>query len=296
MSALYQLVGDKPAFDATLKCGQFNRLTLLATFMNTTSFETITHERRGSVAILTLARPEAMNAINMQMRRELREALDVLRRDAEVAVVILTGAGEKAFSAGMDLREFAKINADVPVAEMKRYRWEQGEGIASFDKPIIAAVNGIAIGGGVELALQCDLIFAATSASFAFAEVKRGLMPGNGGTQRLPRRIGAARALEMILTGRSVSATEALGMGLVEYVVPADQLLNKAVQMAEQMAANAPIALRSAKASVHRGADLNLADGLRLEQDVASFLYTTEDAKEGPKAFLEKRTPVWKGR
>ena len=260
------------------------------------TFETITQERRGSVAILTLNRPDAMNAINMLMRRELREALDALRRDAEVAVVILTGAGDKAFSAGMDLREFAKINADVPVAEMKRYRWEQGEGIAAFDKPIIAAVNGMAIGGGVELALQCDMIFAAEGASFAFAEVKRGLMPGNGGTQRLPRRIGSARALEMILTGRSVLADEALAIGLADYVVPADQLLDRAVALAQQMAANAPVGLRSAKSAVHRGADLALADGLRLEQDVASFLYTTEDAKEGPKAFLEKRTPVWKGR
>ena len=296
MFALCPPLGDKPAFGATRKCGQFNGLTLLATSMNTTSFETITQERRGSVAILTLARPEAMNAINMQMRRELREALDGMRRDAEVAVVIVTGAGDKAFSAGMDLREFAKINAEVPVAEMKRYRWESGEGITAFDKPIIAAVNGMAIGGGVELALQCDMIFAATSASFAFAEVKRGLMPGNGGTQRLPRRIGSARALEMILTGRSVAAEEALAIGLADYVVPADQLLDRAVALAQQMAAHAPVAVRSAKAAVHRGADLTLADGLRLEQDVASFLYTTEDAKEGPLAFLEKRTPVWKGR
>jgi enoyl-CoA hydratase/carnithine racemase len=265
--------------------------------MNTSPlFETITQERRGAVAILTLNRPDAMNAINMQMRRELREALDALRRDAEVAVVILTGSGGKAFSAGMDLREFAKINADMPVSEMKRYRWESGEGIATFDKPIIAAVNGMAIGGGVELALQCDMIFAADSASFAFAEVKRGLMPGNGGTQRLPRRIGSARALEMILTGRSVAADEALTIGLADYVVPADQLLDRALALAQQMAANAPVAVRSAKAAIHRGADMALADGLRLEQDVASFLYTTEDAKEGPKAFLEKRTPVWRGR
>jgi len=134
--------------------------------MNTTSFETITLERHGAVAVLTLARPESMNAINMQMRRELREALDAIRRDTTLSVVILTGSGDKAFSAGMDLREFAKLNADMPVSEMKRYRWEQGEGIATFDKPIIAAVNGMAIGGGVELALQCDMIFAATGASF----------------------------------------------------------------------------------------------------------------------------------
>ena len=263
--------------------------------MNTITFETILVEKNGRVATLTLNRPDAMNAINMQMRSELRQALEALRRDVDIGAVVLTGVGEKAFSAGMDLREFAKANADVPVAEMKRYRWENNEGISAFDKPIIAAVNGLAIGGGVELALLCDLTFASEAASFAFGEVKRGLMPGNGGTQRLSRRVGTARALDMILTGRTVSAQEALAMGLIEYVVPPKDLLENAIQLAEQMAANAPIAVRSAKAAVHRGADLSLADGLRLEQDLASFLYTTDDAKEGPKAFLEKRAPVWKG-
>jgi enoyl-CoA hydratase/carnithine racemase len=264
--------------------------------MNKSSFETITVERRGRVAILALNRPDAMNAISMQMRAELREALEALRRDAEIGAAVLTGSGDKAFSAGMDLREFAKMNAELPVAEMKRYRWEQGEGIAAFDKPIIAAVNGLAIGGGVELALLCDLTFAAQTASFAFGEVKRGLMPGNGGTQRLSRCVGTAKALDMILTGRTVTATEALDIGLVEYVVPGAELLERALALAEQMAANAPVAVRTAKAAVHRGADMALADALRLEQDLAAFLYTTEDAKEGPKAFLEKRSPVWKGR
>ena len=264
--------------------------------MNKSAFETITIERRGKVAILSLNRPDAMNAISLQMRTELREALEAIRRDTEIGAAVLTGSGDKAFSAGMDLREFAKMNAELPVAEMRRYRWEQGEGIAAFDKPIIAAVNGLAIGGGVELALLCDLTFAAQTASFAFGEVKRGLMPGNGGTQRLSRRVGMARALDMILTGRTVSADEALNIGLVEYVAPGAELLARAVALAEQMAANAPVAVRTAKAAVHRGADMALADALRLEQDLAAFLYTTEDAKEGPKAFLEKRSPVWKGR
>ena len=264
--------------------------------MTSSTTETITVTRQGRVALIALNRPEAMNAINVQMRTELRETLELLRRDAEIGAVVLTGACDKAFSAGMDLREFAKANVDVPIAEMKRYRWEHGEGIAAFDKPIIAAVNGLAIGGGVELALLCDLTFAAEEATFAFGEIKRGLMPGNGGTQRLSRRIGTARALDMILTGRTVSAQEALTIGLIEYVVPKEALLERAVTLAELMAANAPVALRTAKAAVHRGADMALADGLRLEQDLASFLYTTEDAKEGPRAFLEKRTPVWKGR
>jgi enoyl-CoA hydratase/carnithine racemase len=263
--------------------------------MPTESYETIAVTRQGRVAVLSLERPDVMNAINLKMRGELRAALDVLRRDPDVGAAVLTGSGEKAFSAGMDLREFAKLNADVPIAEMKRFRWEQGEGIAAFDKPIIAAVNGLAIGGGVELTLLCDMTFAADTASFAFGEIKRGLMPGNGGTQRLSRRIGKPRALDMILTGRTVDAREALAIGLVEEVVPATELLSRAVAFAEQMAANAPVALRAAKAAVHRGAEMSLEEGIRLEQDLAAFLYTTDDAKEGPRAFLEKRPPVWVG-
>ncbi len=259
-------------------------------------FETLGVTRHGRVAVISLHRPAAMNAINMQMRAELRQALGELRQDSAIGAAVLTGGGDKAFCAGMDLREFAQLNADVPVAEMKRLRWEQGEGIASFDKPILAAINGLAIGGGVELALLCDLVFAADNASFAFAEIKRGLMPGNGGTQRLSRRIGVPRALDMILTGRTVDAQEALALGLVECVVPAAELLPRALALAEQMAVNAPVAVRTAKAAVRRGAEMALEDGIRLEQDLASFLYTTDDAKEGPKAFLEKRVPLWQGR
>ncbi len=261
----------------------------------TDTYQTITVEPQGRVAIVTLDRPEVMNAINLRMRAELSQALDALRKAPEVGAVVLTGAGHKAFSAGMDLREFNQLNADVPIAEMKRYRWEKGEGIAAFDKPIIAAVNGLAIGGGLELALLCDLCFAAEGASFALSEVKRGLIPGNGGTQRLARRIGKARALEMILTGNPVDAQRALAMGLVEHVVPQDELLRQATALGEIMASNAPIAVRTAKNAVHRGADLPLDQGLRLEQDLAAFLYTTEDAKEGPRAFLEKRPPAWRG-
>lgn len=264
--------------------------------MTAPTFQTIRLDRQGRVAVLTLQRPEAMNAISMQMRAELREALDGIRRDAGLGAAVLTGGGGKAFSAGMDLREFAKASENVPIAEMRRFRWEQGEGLAGFDKPVIAAVNGLAIGGGVELALQCDLVFAAEGASFAFAEVRRGLMPGNGGTQRLARRIGQARALEMILTGRTVDAAQALAWGLADHVVPRDDLLARAIALAQEMADNAPVAVRCAREAVRRGAELPLADGLRLEQDLAAFLYTTDDAKEGPRAFLEKRPPAWKGR
>lgn len=264
--------------------------------MTSVTFETISLARHGGVSILTLNRPAAMNAISIQMRTELKEALNTLRHDAEVGAVVLTGAGKKAFSAGMDLKEFSRAFEGIPITEMRRYRWEQGEGIAAFDKPIIAAVNGLAVGGGVELALLCDFIVAADNASFSFGEVKRGLIPGNGGTQRLSRRIGQARALEMVLTARTVHAPEALSIGLSEYVVPQHELLTRAIALGELMCANAPVAVRTAKAAICRGADLPLADGLRLEQDLAAFLYTTEDAQEGPTAFLEKRSPVWQGK
>jgi enoyl-CoA hydratase len=264
--------------------------------MGESRYETITLEQRSAVAVVTLHRPQAMNAINLQMRRELHDVMSTLRRDATVGAVVLTAAGDKAFSAGMDLREFAQVLAQTPLPELRRFRWEPGEGIADFDKPIIAAINGLAIGGGVELSLMCDISFAATSASFAFAEVTRGLLPGNGGTQRLTRRIGRSRALEMILSGRTVLADEALAMGLVDHVVAADQLLERAVALAQRIASNAPVAVRMAKAAIVRGEDMSLQDGLNLERDLATFLYTTDDAKEGPRAFVEKRPPQWQGR
>lgn len=264
--------------------------------MGDSQYETIVLEHRASVAVVTLNRPQAMNAINMQMRRELHDVMDHLRRDAAIGAVVLTATGDKAFSAGMDLREFSQVLAQTPLPELRRFRWEPGEGIGDCDKPVIAAVNGLAIGGGVELSLMCDISFAATSASFAFAEVTRGLIPGNGGTQRLTRRIGRSRALEMILSGRTVAADEALHMGLVDHVVPADQLLERAVALGQQIAANAPVAVRTAKAAIVRGEDLSLQEGLNLERDLATFLYTTDDAKEGPRAFVEKRPPHWQGR
>lgn len=264
--------------------------------MKNTAYATIELAVHGRVAVLSLHRPDVMNAISMAMRAELRQALELLQADPAIGAAVLTGSGDKAFSAGMDLREFSGLLAQTPVAEVKRIRAASHEGIAVFDKPIIAAVNGLAMGGGVELALQCDVILAAQEASFAFPEVRRGLMPGNGGTQRLSRRVGRGRTLEMILTGRSVPAQEALAIGLVEFVVPRAELLAGAIELASQMASNAPLAVRNAKAAITRGAEMSLDEGLRLEQDLAAFLYTTDDAREGPLAFQEKRPPNWHGR
>lgn len=248
------------------------------------------------VAVVTLNRPQVMNAINLQMRSELYDLLGDLRRDPDVGAVVLTGAGDKAFSSGMDLREFAQVMQQTPLSEMRRFRWERGEGLAEFDKPLVAAVNGLAIGGGVELALMCDICFAAESATFAFAEVTRGLIPGNGGTQRLARRIGRSRALEMILSGQRVAAREAAGIGLVDHLVADAELADRALELAERLAAQAPVAVRLAKSAINRGLDLSLEEGLQLEHDLATFAYTTDDAKEGPRAFLEKRPPRWSGR
>lgn len=263
--------------------------------MSTSPSEILRVSRDGPVAVLTLNRPQAMNAINLALRAALYDTLDALRHDPSVRAVVLTG-GEKAFCAGMDLREFAQIMAETPLTEMRRFRWERGDGVAQFDKPIVIAVNGLAIGGGVELALSGDICFAAEAATFAFAEVTRGLIPGNGGTQRLARRVGPSRALDMILSGRTVDAPEALAMGLVDRVVSADRLLPEALALAHRIAANAPVAVRMAKAAVTRGADLSLTEGLQLERDLATFVYTTQDAKEGPAAFVQKRPPQWQDR
>lgn len=260
------------------------------------TYETLIVERRGAAALITLNRPDVLNAISIQMRCELRGALEKFRDAHDVHVVILTGAGDKAFSAGMDLAEFRKLTEKMTLHELRRFRWREHEGITDFDKPIIAAVNGLAIGGGSELALLCDFILAAQTATFGFAEVKRGLMPGNGATQRLPRRIGKSKALELMLTGRTINADEALALGMVDQVVAPDQLLNQALALGEEIASNAPLAVRSIKAAVTRGADMPLQEGLELERDLAVFLYSTEDAQEGPRAFLEKRKPSWLGR
>jgi len=264
--------------------------------VNESNYRSISVSRRERVAIIALDRPAVLNAIDVQMRRELHTAFETLRQDDGVGAVVLTGTGQRAFSAGMDLREFAALSSQNTVSEMRRFRWEQGEGIAQLDKPVIAAVNGLAVGGGVELALMCDIIFAADTASFSLAEVKRGLIPGNGGTQRLSRRVGKARALDMILTGRTVSASEALAIGLAEYVVAASELMEQAVRTAALVSSHSPLATRAAKASIHRGAELSLVNGLELERDIACLLYTSEDAREGPRAFIEKRAPVWRNR
>jgi E-phenylitaconyl-CoA hydratase len=262
---------------------------------------TIRLEREGAVAILTIDRPEVRNALDFKTSDELVEAWRSFRDDDDLRAAILTGAGDRAFCAGADLRGVAEFYRNLTSAERLR-RAEQQPGLGGItrnlavDKPVVAAINGHCLAGGLEIALACDLRIASENATFGLPEVTRGILPGAGGTQRLPRLVGPERALDLILTGRRIDAREAERMGLVGRVVPFDRLRDEALALASQIAENAPLAVRAAKAAVWRGLDLPLAEGLRLEQLLAEPVRQSEDAQEGPRAFLEKRKPVFKGR
>jgi enoyl-CoA hydratase/carnithine racemase len=261
----------------------------------------IRFEREGPVAILTIDRPEVRNALDLEASEELARAWLRFRDDDELGVAILTGAGDRAFCAGADLRGMAEFYRSLSSTERLR-RSEEQPGLGGItrnlriDKPIVAAINGHCLAGGLELALACDLRVAAESATFGLPEVTRGIIPGAGGTQRLPRLIGPQRALDLILTGRRVDAREAERIGLVSRVVPLADLRRSAVELAQQIAENAPLAVRAAKAAVWRGLELPLEEGLRLEQLLAEPVRQSEDAREGPRAFLEKRKPNFRGR
>lgn len=257
-------------------------------------YEHILYDKKDGVVCLTLNRSEVLNARNAKMRKEIIEACREIRGDGEVRAVILTGAG-RAFSVGRDLKEPFERQA---IANDRQIRAEEkdAEAVANLDKPVIAAINGFALGGGCELCLACDIRIAAEGARIGLPEVTRALMPGSGGTQRLARLVGKGRALEMLMTGEPVTAEEAFRIGLVNKVVPADQLIEEARRMAQKIAANGPVALRFIKEAVNRGFELSLEDGLRLETDLSLMLRTTEDFEEGRKAFVEKRKPAFKGK
>jgi enoyl-CoA hydratase/carnithine racemase len=258
------------------------------------SYETIVWEAAEGVATLTLNRPEVHNAMNERMRRELTECFGALVADDEVRVVVVTGAGERAFSAGADIREFVEPQAPTRFRETRR-RVDFRQLMDRCPQPIIAAIRGYAFGGGLELALACDIRVAGDDARLGLTEVDLAIIPGGGGTQRLPRLVGRGKALEMILTGARLDAREALRIGLVERVVPAAQVRAAALELAKTLAAKAPVALRYAKEAVAKGLELPLADGIRLENDLSTLLRTTEDRIEGARAFLEKRKPRFTG-
>ena len=258
-------------------------------------YATILHEAADGVVTITLNRPEVHNAMNEQMRQELTRCFGDLATSDAARVVVVTGAGERAFSAGADIREFVEPQVPVRFRESRK-RVDFRQAMDRCPQPIIGAIRGYALGGGLELALACDIRIAGEGAQLGLTEVNLAIIPGGGGTQRLPRLIGRGRALEMILTGARIDAREAWRIGLVERVVPAADVLASARELARTLAEKAPVALCYAKEAVVKGLELPLADGLRLENDLAALLRTTEDRVEGAKAFLEKRKPRFTGK
>jgi enoyl-CoA hydratase len=250
--------------------------------------------KRDRIAILTINRPDKLNALNTATRQELSHVLDQLQQDPEVRVVILTGAGEKAFVAGADINEFEGRTAVQQREVMKtRNIFLSAE---EFSKPLIAMINGFCLGGGCELALSCDLRIASEKARFGQPEINLGIIPGGGGTQRLTRLVGEGRAMQMILTGEMIGAEEAYRIGLVNEVHPADQLLDRTLDLAQRIAEKSPVALAMAKAAVKAAARTTLREGLDQEIDLFAICFSSEDKEEGVRAFLEKRKPNFQGR
>ncbi|MBI2890562.1 MAG: enoyl-CoA hydratase/isomerase family protein [Nitrospirae bacterium] len=258
-------------------------------------------ELRGRVAVITLDRPEAMNALNLAMRRELNERWAEFRDREDLWVAVVTGAGEKAFCAGADLKELGEFYRSLTPSE-RRARWEVEPALGGIThnldvwKPIIAAINGHCLAGGLELALACDIRIASENATFGLTEVQWGIIPGAGGTQRLPRLVPFGRALEMLMTAEKIDAAEAFRLGLVNRIVKRDELLPAAMALADRICRNGPLAVRLVKEAAWRGMEMPLSEALRLEQFLADYARQSEDAQEGPRAFAEKRPPVFKGK
>ncbi|MGC2403798.1 MAG: enoyl-CoA hydratase-related protein [Acidobacteriaceae bacterium] len=257
--------------------------------------ENIRYERRLPLALITIDRPKVLNALNLQSMAELEQVILDIQQDESVRVVLITGAGEKAFVAGADIREVVALSAVE--GERAAARGQRiFHLIENCGKPVIACINGFALGGGCELALACTLRIASSTARLGQPEVRIGLIPGYGGTQRLPRLIGKGAALKMILTGEPISAAEALRVGLVEEVVEPNQLMPRAEQIAQMIAAMAPLAVRDSIRAVNVGYDLPLDAGLALEASLFGLACSTSDKTEGTQAFLEKRSPAWSGK
>jgi len=256
--------------------------------------ENIILEKRGRVALLTINRPEKLNALNIKTRQEMAEALDELRNDDSVRVLVITGAGEKSFVAGADIAEFEGRTALQQRAIMRAK--SVFTATEDFPKPIIAMINGFCLGGGCELALSCDIRMASDRARFGQPEINLGIIPGGGGTQRLTRLVGEGKAMQMILTGEMIDAQEAYRLGLVNEVHPAAELEAKTMELANKIAEKSPIALAMAKAAVKNAARMNLREGLDQEIDLFALCFSSQDKEEGVRAFLEKRKPDFKGR
>lgn len=263
------------------------------TMLDEIDFQNLQLDQHGSIAVLTVNRPKALNALNAETFAELSAALDAVVDVPEIGALIVTGGGDRAFVAGADISELAELEDVYQGRELALGGQDVMQTVANLPIPTIAAVNGFALGGGLELALACDVRVASPGAKLGLPEVSLGLIPGFGGTQRLARLIGAGPALDLMLTGRQVTAEEALRLGLVNYV--ADDPLQKAREVAEQMVRHAPIALSLVKEAVRRGLDTSLEAGLEIEADLFGMLVATKDFREGTSAFLAKRKPEFQG-
>jgi enoyl-CoA hydratase/carnithine racemase len=259
------------------------------------NFENILLEKKNSIAYVTINRPKVLNALNMATMEELRAAFHDIKNDAAVRVVIMTGAGEKAFIAGADISELAKH--DPVSAKAYTHRGQSVLNlIENLGKPVIACINGFALGGGCEIAMACTMRLASENAKLGQPEVKLGIIPGYGGTQRLPRLVGKGLAMQLVLTGEMISAQEAHRIGLVNEVVAAAELIPRAEAIAQKIISNAPLAVQYTMEAVNRGMEMPLAEGLFLEATLFGVSCATEDKKEGTTAFLEKRQAQFKGK
>src|SRR5919108_468262 len=266
----------------------------------------VLYEMRDGIAWITLNRPESMNAVNREMQKDIINFCQQANQDKEVYVVIFKGAGEKAFSVGGDLKDRARANETaeavaVSPLEARQARYSPGirtppQAIAAIMKPTIQLAHGYTVGTGLLMGLACDIRIAADNAKLGLSEVRRGFMPASGGTQRLARLVGIAKALEICMSGELVDAQEAYRIGLVNGLVPYEQLIPAGEQMAKSFIKSAPLAVRYIKEAIYKGSELSMDQALRLEADLAALVLTTEDSKEGPRAFVEKRAPLWKAK
>lgn len=255
----------------------------------------IIYEKNEGVATITLNRPEALNAFSKEVVEEVLHALEDVKTDEAVRVVVLTGAGEKAFSAGADIKAMVGMTA-LKARELSFMGEKLCVGLENLEKPVIAAINGYALGGGLEVAMSCDLRIASENAKMGQTEINIGLIPGWGGTQRLTRLVGMTKAKELVFTGRIIDAKTAEQIGIVNMVVPADKFRETVSQFAKDLASKAPVALKVAKALINKGSDIALESALALEREGFGVVGSSEDLKEGVSAFTEKRKPVFKGR
>ncbi len=251
----------------------------------------VDYKKEGRVAIFTINRPEARNSLSFEVHERLYEGMINFRDDPDLWVAIITGAGDRAFCAGQDIKGMRPGMGGVVVEEMKAYNVAD-----TIWKPFIAAINGYALGGGLELALTCDIRIAAEHARFGQPEITIGAIPGGGGTQRLPRFVSRSQAAEILLMGQMIDAQEAYRIGLVNKVVPLDQLMPTAMQWAETICHASPVAVRGSKEAMIRGYSLPLKEGLQVERELFVRVTSSEDSAEGMRAFVEKRKPVWKGK